>query len=385
MAKKKATQKRKATPKTKSTVKAKAKLKSAARKVKAASRGPNIDTHWMVNFLVDLLKIPSPTGYTEAAIDHVHEEFATLRLDTRLNHKGALIAAWKGRSSSRPRAITAHVDTLGAIVKDIDAASGRLKMARIGGYSWSSVETDGCTIFTSGEKTYRGTILPRHSSIHVHGNSVDKQERDDDNMWVRIDARTSSAEQTRGLGIDIGDFIAFDPRVEQTDTGFIRSRHLDDKAGVACIAAAVKALLDAGKRPTQSVTILISNYEEAGHGASTGIPDKARELLTVDMAAVGQGQNSDEFSTGICVKDAGGPYHIEMRRKLVALAKSANIPYKLDIYPHYSSDGEAAWQAGADIMVGLIGPGVESSHSYERTHIDSLNATARLIMEYMMS
>ena len=148
---------------------------------------------------------------------------------------------------------------------------------------------------------------------------------------------TQSADDTRRLGLEVGDFVAFDPRVEVTDTGFIRSRHLDDKAGVACVVGACKALLDAGLRPAQRTTILISNYEEVGHGAAAGLPADAKELLVVDMAAVGEGQNSDEYSVGICVKDSGGPYSLEMRHNLVALAQAANIPYKLDIYPFYGS------------------------------------------------
>lgn len=339
----------------------------------------------MVDFLVNLVKIPSPTGYSEEAINYVHGVLGDLRLDTRLNNKGALVASWKGKASNRPRAMTAHVDTLGAMVKEIDE-TGRLFLTKIGGVSWTSVETEGCTVITAEGKKIRGAIMPRRASVHIHHTQgVDNQKRDDENMWVRLDARTSSAEETRALGIEVGDFVAFDPRVEVTDTGFIRSRHLDDKAGIACIAGAVKALLDAGKQPSQRVTVLISNYEEVGHGASTGIPDDVRELLTVDLAAVGMGQNSDEFSVGICVKDSGGPYHIDMRRKLVSLAAGAGIPYKLDIYPYYGSDGEAAWRAGADTMVGLIGPGVEASHSYERTHKDSLVATAQLIAEFMLS
>ena len=345
----------------------------------------NIDVRYMADFLVNLLKIPSPTGYTEDAINTVRDVMGDLRLDTRLNNKGALVASWKGKASNRPRAMTAHVDTLGAMVKEIDP-TGRLMLTRIGSVSWTSVETEGCTVMTASGKKIRGTIMPRRASTHVHGrDGVENQQRDDENMWVRLDARTSAADETRRLGIEVGDFVAFDPRVEVTDTGFIRSRHLDDKAGVACIVGAVKALLDAGQQPSQRLTILISNYEEVGHGAATGIPADVKELLTVDMAAVGAGQNSDEFSVGICIKDSGGPYHIEMRRKLVALAEAAGIPYKLDIYPHYGSDGEAAWRAGADVTVGLIGPGVEASHSYERTHRDSLVATARLIVEFMLS
>ena len=346
----------------------------------------HIDVRYMTDFLVNLLKIPSPTGYTEEAINYVRNVMGDLRLDTRLNNKGALIASWKGKAANRPRALTAHVDTLGAMVKAIDPDTGRLLLTRVGGVSWTSVETEGCAVIASNGKKYRGSIMPRKASVHIHGRqAVDEQKRDDENIWVRLDARTSSGDETRKLGIEVGDFVAFDPRVEVTDTGFIRSRHLDDKAGVACIVGAVKALLDAGLQPSQRVTILISNYEEVGHGASTGIPPDVKELLTVDMAAVGLGQNSDEFSVGICVKDSGGPYHIDMRRKMVALAEGGGIPYKLDVYPFYGSDGEAAWQAGADVAVGLIGPGVEASHSYERTHKDSLVATAQLIAEFMLS
>ena len=356
-----------------------------ASNAKSSGRDIEIDTGYITQFLIELLNIPSPTGYTDQAIHFVRETMANLKLDTRFNTKGALVATWKGKASNRPRAMTAHVDTLGAMVKEIKE-NGRLKLSKIGGFAWVTVEGEGCTIITQAGRTYRGTLLARKASVHVHsGSEVEKLERNDDNMEVRIDAMTASDEETRRLGIEVGDFVAFDPRVEVTDTGFIRSRHLDDKASVACIAGACKALLDAGLRPTQRVTILISQYEEVGHGAATGVPDDVRELLAVDMAAVGPGQNSDEFSAGICVKDAGGPYHLEMRRSLIALAQAAHIPYKLDIYPFYGSDGEAAWRAGADLIVGLVGPGVDASHNYERTHVDSLVATTRLLVEYMLA
>jgi len=202
---------------------------------------------------------------------------------------------------------------------------------------------------------------------------------------VRLDERTRSAEQTRALGIEVGDVVAFDPRVEVGTAGFIRSRHLDDKAAVACILGALQAIQSAGLIPAQRTTIHISNYEEVGHGAASGFPADLVELLSIDMAAVGLGQNSDEFSACICFKDSGGPYHPEMNRKLVQLAQAANIPYKTDIYPFYGSDGEAYWRAGGDVKVGLIGPGVDASHNYERTHQDSLLNTARLIAEYLLA
>ncbi len=352
---------------------------------------PAVDVNFLLNFLTGLLNTPSPTGYTTRALQYVQAALADLQLAARRTSNGALVATWPGASgaqsrAAQPRAITAHVDTLGAMVKEIDANTGRLRLSRLGGFAWASVEGEGCTIFTADERAIRGTILPRKVSVHVHsGPEVEKLERNDANMEVRVDAKVRSGEDTRRLGIEVGDFVAFDPRVEVTDTGFVRSRHLDDKASVACIVAACHALRMAGVSPSQTTTLLISHYEEVGHGAAAGLPADLAELLAVDMAAVGTGQNSDEYSAGICVKDSGGPYSLEMRRKLVALAQAADIPYKLDIYPFYGSDGEAAWRAGADVQVGLMGPGVDASHHYERTHLDSLLATTRLLIEYLLS
>ena len=354
--------------------------------VKSGGRNLDLDLRFTLQFLTQLLNTPSPTGYTQQALHFVRETLADLKLDTRFNTKGNLIGTWQGKANNRARALTAHVDTLGAMVKEIEPSTGRLRLSRLGGFTWNSVEGEGCTIITSEGRLLRGTILPRKASVHVHGGpEVEKLERIDANMEVRLDAKVRSGDDVRRLGVDVGDFVAFDPRVEITDTGFVRSRHIDDKAGVACIVGACKALLDAGLRPAQRLTVLISHYEEVGHGAATGLPADIKELLAADMAAVGSGQNSDEFSVGICVKDSGGPYSLEMRRNLVGLAESAAIPYKLDIYPSYGSDGGAAWRSGADVIVGLVGPGVDASHHYERTHIDSLIATMRLLIEFMLA
>lgn len=354
--------------------------------VRAGKRNITIDVRFMMDFLVHLLKTPSPTGYTENALHLVRETLANLKLDTRFNTKGGLIATWQGKSNTRGRALTAHVDTLGAMVKEIDNATGRLRLSKIGGLTWNSVEGETCTIITSTGHVYRGTILPRKASVHVHsGPEVERGERSDATMEVRLDAKVRSGLEIRQLGIEVGDFVAFDPRTEVTDTGFIRSRHLDDKASVACIVAACKALLEAGQRPSQRTTILISHFEEVGHGAATGIPADVKEVLAIDMAAVGPGQNSDEYSVGVCVKDSGGPYSLEMKRLLMQLCESADIPYKLDIYPYYGSDVGPVWRSGADVVAGLIGPGVDASHHYERTHVDSLIATVRLIIEFMLA
>jgi putative aminopeptidase FrvX len=345
---------------------------------------PTIDTAYLLEFLTGLLNTPSPTGYAHLAVEYTRQALTAFPdLSLTLTRKGALVAAWPGEHNDAPRALTAHLDTLGAMVKEIKL-NGRLKLTRIGGLVWNNVETEGCTVFTRSGKTVRGSLLTTKASSHVYGKEGLKLAREEENMEMRLDARTASEDETRRLGIEVGDYVAFDPRVEITN-GFVRSRHLDDKACVACILAAVKALHGAGLRPGQTTYLHFSNYEEVGHGAAAGIPPEVVELLTVDMAAVGEGQTSDEFHTTICVKDSGGPYHHGFSQRLRQLAEDHGIPYKADTYPFYASDGEAFWHAGGDVAVALIGPGVDASHNYERTHLEALLATTEWVTAYLLS
>ena len=343
---------------------------------------PSIDTEYLLDFLTKLLNIPSPTGHAHEAITFTKQVLrAYPGLEFSQTRKGALVATWQGTRSDEGRALTAHVDTLGAMVKEIKP-NGRLKLTKIGGFAWNTVEGEGCTVLTSKGKSIRGSILLVKASSHVHGDQVNELKREGENMEVRLDERTTSVAETNATGIEVGDYVVFDPRVEVTN-GFIRSRHLDDKACVACIMAAVKAIYDAKLQPLQSTTLLISNYEEVGHGAATGFPPDLAELVCVDMAAVGEGQASDEFHTSLCVKDSGGPYHYGLSQRLRELATTHQIPYKVDIYPHYQSDGEAYWTAGGDVAMALIGPGVDASHNYERTHLEALIATTQWLVAYL--
>lgn len=345
---------------------------------------PPVDSAYMQEFLVALLQTPSPTGMAHEAIQQTAKYLQDFpELEINYTRKGALVARWPGERDTHPRAMTAHVDTLGAMVKEIKK-NGRLKLSKIGGFAWNTVEGEGCTVFASRGEPLRGALLLEKASGHVYGKEVSDLERSDEHMEVRLDAPTRDKEGTRALGIEVGDFVAFDPRVE-LNNGFIRSRHLDDKACVANIVAAVQAMHAAGRKPAQTTYLHISNYEEVGHGASAGIPAEVHELLTVDMAAVGEGQSSDEFHATLCVKDSGGPYHYDLNQKLRALADSHQIPYKVDIYPYYGSDGEAFWRAGGDVAVALIGPGVDASHNYERTHLAALEATTRWILAYLLA
>jgi putative aminopeptidase FrvX len=345
---------------------------------------PAIDQDYLFDFLVKLLNISSPTGFAEPAIAFVENELSQFsQLQLTRTRKGALVAKWEVESAKPPVALTAHVDTLGAVVKEIKPG-GRLKLSRIGGIQWPTVETEGVWIFTAKGEKIRGSVLIDTASGHIFSAAGSETPRNDDHMEVRLDVRTTSEKETRELGINIGDCVAFDPRVEVTN-GFIRSRFLDDKACVANIVSAIKSMIDAGQNPGSTVYFHISNYEEVGHGASAGIPAEVAELVTVDMAVVGKGQESDEFNATLCIKDSGGVYHEGLNKKLRTLAQQHGIPYKTDVYPFYGSDGEAFWRAGGDVALALIGPGIDASHNYERAHIDGLAATTNWIMAYLLS
>jgi putative aminopeptidase FrvX len=345
---------------------------------------PEINTAEMLDFLSRLLNTHSPTGFTESAIALCEASLSELPgVTMHRTNKGALVAVIAGETDGPWRALTAHVDTLGAMVKQVKG-NGRLMITRLGGYAMNAVEGEGVWVYPRKGDPVRGSLLLNKASTHVYGADVNKTVRSEDTMEVRLDARTTNAAETEALGIGVGDFVAFDPRVEITN-GFVRSRHLDDKACVANIIYALKALLDAGLKPKVTTVLHISNYEEVGHGAAAGIPAEVTELISVDMAAVGDGQASDEFHATLCVKDSGGPYHHGLGLRLRDLAEDYEIPYKVDIYPYYGSDGEAFWRAGGDVAVALIGPGVDASHNYERTHTEALEATTRWCLAYMLN
>lgn len=347
---------------------------------------PQIDSPYLVEFLTKLLNTPSPTGFASAAIDLVEQELAKYP-EVRCEHtkKGALLVTLPAKNSAGTepkRALTAHVDTLGAMVRQIKP-SGRLELTNVGGFAWNSIEGENCLVHTRHNGTIRGSLLPHEASVHVYDNVRDGK-RDNLSMEVRLDRRVTTAEDTRLLGIEVGDYVSFDARVEVVD-GFVKSRHLDDKACVANILAAIKALHEANLRPAVDTCFLISNYEEVGYGGSSDLPKSLDELVALDMAAIGDGQASDEYHASICVKDGGGPYHHGLSNKLRDLAEAYDIPINIDIYVHYSSDATAYWRAGGNAAIALIGPGVDSSHHYERTHTDALVDTTRWVLAYLLN
>lgn len=340
-------------------------------------------TNETLELLTKLVSIPSPSGNTNEVITFVEKFLTELNVEMTRNRKGGLIATIEGKDSTRHRMLTAHVDTLGAMVKEIKA-NGRLRIALIGGFNFNSIEGEYCQIETSSGKKYTGTILMHQTSVHVY-KDAGKLERNQENMEIRIDEKVHNAGDVRSLGIEVGDFVSFDPRVEVTPSGFIKSRHLDDKASVAILLQLIKQMIEDDITLPYTTHFLISNNEEIGYGGNSNIPSETVEYMAVDMGAIGDGQSTDEYTVSICVKDASGPYHFELRKNLVRLAKENKIDYKLDIYPYYGSDASAAIRSGHDIVHGLIGPGIDSSHAFERTHKLSIENTAKLLYYYIQS
>lgn len=330
----------------------------------------------IVEILRKLEAINSPSGYTAEAIAFLAALFRSAGLNPKLTNKGALLVC------EHPEPLTvcaAHVDTLGAMVTRLEG-DGTLRVTQVGGWPWNSFEGEYLTVMNSAGKKWRGTLLCDNPAAHVNRN-IGKTERSGENMHIRLDAEVKSASDTKKLGIDAGDYVFFDPRFEVTDTGFVRSRFLDDKAGCAVLAEVILKLAPRLKKVPAA--FFFSNYEEVGHGASAGIPRCVKEMVAVDMGVVGREVYGHETVVSICAKDSTGPHDYELRQRLVTLAKKKRIPHAVDIFPFYGSDARATMGAGYDVRVAVIGPGVSASHGVERTHIKGLRATVQLVEAYL--
>lgn len=336
-----------------------------------------------LELLEELVGIPSPSGYTMDVMKAIGKRFDQWNIDYITTHKGGIIATVKGKDQQRHRLLTAHVDTLGAMVKEIKP-SGRLKLSLVGGFKFNAIEGESCLIHKADGTVVSGTILLHQTTVHVY-KDAGSAERDENNMEVRLDEKVFSKEDVRQIGIEVGDFVSFSPRYSATDSGYIKSRHLDDKASTALLLQLIKQLSATNEKLPYTTHFYISNNEEIGFGGNSSIPEQTVEYIAVDMGAIGDGQESDEYTVSICAKDSSGPYHYGLTRHLVGLAQEYEIAYKVDIYPYYGSDASAAIRAGYDVKHALFGPGIEASHSYERTHIDSLKAAADLLHAYVMS
>lgn len=328
-----------------------------------------------------LLAIDSPTGFAHKAAAWVREAFASLGFAAELTNKGGVLVDLGGDDVNDALFLEAHTDTLGAMVAEIKG-SGRLRVTPLGGMRAENGEAENVRVFTRSGRVIEGTLQLCNASVHVNGDYGDTK-RSFDTTEVVLDEDVHSAEDTRALGIEVGDIVCFDPRTRVTASGYIKSRFLDDKLSVGILLGFAKYLKDNGVTPKRRIYAHITVYEEVGHGGAASVPAGVTEAISVDMGCVGDGLQCTERQVSICAKDSGGPYSYEVVGKLIAAAKAEGADYAVDVYPHYGSDVEATLSAGCDLRHGLIGSGVYASHGYERSHIDGVWNSLKVLKGYI--
>ncbi len=343
----------------------------------------DIDMDYLVDMLQRLLEIPSPSGFTDQIVHFTGARLDELGVPFELTRRGAMRADLKGEVSTPDRAIVAHLDTLGAAVKQLKD-NGRLEVVPIG--TWSSRFAEGArvTIFTDDDK-FRGTILPLKASGHTFNQEVDTQPVSWEQLEIRVDELVSDRADLEKLGLNVGDFVAIDPNPEICESGFVNSRHLDNKAGVASVLAATKAIVDSGARLPVDCHVLFTITEEIGSGASAVLHQDVAEMLSIDNATPAPGQNSKELGVTIAMKDEAGPFDYHLTHKLLRLCREHDIPHQRDVFRYYRCDSASAIEAGNDIRCALVCFGADSSHGYERTHLNSLRSLSQLLTIYMQS
>ena len=347
------------------------------------ARTPEPDLNYLQRVLLEMLAIPSPTGFTDTIVRYVAERLQELGVPFELTRRGTIRATLKGRRDSPDRAVAAHLDTVGAIVREIQP-SGRLGLAPVGCWSSRFAEGSRVSVFTD-TGVIRGSVLPLLASGHAFNTAVDEAPVSWDHVELRLDAYTYSRADTCALGVNIGDFVAFDPMPEFTESGYISARHLDDKAGVAALLAALKAIVESGQEPPIDCHPLFTITEETGSGAAGALPWDVSEFVGIDIAPAAKGQESSEHAVTVAMQDSGGPYDFHLSRHLLRLAGEQEIPVRRDLFRYYHSDAQSAIEAGHDIRTALLAFGCDATHGYERTHIDSLSALSRLLCSYMLS
>ena len=327
-----------------------------------------------------LLAIDSPTGYTAKAAQWVQHAFAELGFDAAITVKGGVLVDLGGEDANDALLLAAHADTLGGMVAEVKG-NGRLRLTNLG-VNPNNGETENVRVYTRSGAVIEGTCQLCNASLHVNSNYNDTK-RSWDTMEIVLDEDVRSAADTRALGIEVGDIVCFDPRTKRTASGYLKSRFLDDKLSVGILLGFAKYLADNKITPARKVYAHITVYEEVGHGGSGSLPTGVTEAISVDMGCVGDGLQCTEKQVSICAKDSGGPYSYDVVGKLIDAAKKTGADYAVDVYPHYGSDVEATLRSGADIRHGLIGAGVYASHGYERSHIDGVYQTRKVLCGYL--
>lgn len=342
-----------------------------------------IDRERMQQTLLELLAIPSPCGFTDEIVHYVGEQLTALGIEFNLTRRGTIRARLPGREPGPARAIVAHVDTLGAMVRFI-RDDGRLLVAPIGFWSSRFAEGSRVTLFSE-HRYFRGTLLPCVNWGVSRDHGVASVPLDWDHIELRLDEPVLNARDIRDLGIEVGDFIALDSNPEVLDNGYIVARGLDNKAGVAAVLETLRHIREAALQPTNDVYVLFTITETIGTGSGGAIAPEVSELLTVDFASVPPAEKSPFRRVTIAAGDAAGPYDYHLIAHLLDIATEEEIPHQKRMLEAFHSDAAAALTAGHDVRTAVIAYAGDASHSIERTHVVSLENVARLLCAYMTS
>lgn len=333
----------------------------------------------ITNYIKNLVTTPSPTGFTKLCEGYLIDELTKLGYDPYQNNKGNVIVPIV-EGDANGLLLSAHIDTLGLMVRSIKE-NGRLRVTALGGYPLSYAEGENVKIHTRDGKEFSGVFRLNEPAVHGSRDPYELK-RDDTTMEVVIDAITKSDKETRDLGISPGDFISLDPRF-RVDNGFVKSRHLDDKASAGILLALAKEVKEKNIEINRPLYLEFTIYEEVGHGAASGHPEGIRDMVAVDMGVVYDDLTADETMVSICAKDSSGPYNYDLTNELIGIAKDLGIDYGVDVYPFYGSDASAAVSSANDFRHALLGAGIAASHGYERTHEKALISLFDLLVNFI--
>ena len=341
-----------------------------------------MDTKTIISYIENLCTRPSPTGFTKKCEKYLMEEFKKLGYEPYQNNKGnVIVPIYENKNKKNDGLLlSAHIDTLGLMIRSIKEEGG-LQVTTLGGFPLNYGEFENVKIFTRDGKEFEGVF--RLNEPSVHGSEEPKiSKRNFDEMEVVLDEIIESDEDVEKLGIGAGDFVAFDPRFRYSN-GFIKSRHLDDKASSGVLLALAKEIKDENLKFDRNIYMMFTTYEEVGHGASSGHPKGIKDMIAVDMGVVYDDLKTNDRMVSICAKDSSGPYNFDLTNDLINTAKEIGIDFAVDIYPFYGSDASAAMSSFYDYRHALVGCGISASHGYERCHEKALLGLFNLLKTYI--
>lgn len=340
-----------------------------------------VNEQYLLRCFETIVSTPSPVGYY-AKLNPILEGIAA-DLDLRITYdrRGTPYITLEGQDNSKTVMVGAHADTVGMVVRKVDA-NGMLRVRQLGGVNFSSMEGETVTVHTRSGREYTGLFACQSHSVHVFENAK-TLERNEDTMVVILDEQVKTKEDVYALGIRNGDFISADPRCQVTPNGFLKSRFIDDKGAIACCFEALRYLKENGLAPKYRTMFAFPYTEEIGFGG-TCVPAEVSEYVAVDIGLIGPDLDGNEFAVSICAKDAAAPYDYDLTTRLVAYAEKAQCDYAVDVFYRYGTDGNAAVRAGNELRAATFGMAVYCSHGVERTHITGLANTVNLLLAYIL-